>query len=193
VGPVNGIAGDYLAPMSFFEFDPLTGLFTLIANSLNPNNISPFAGRFLPLPNGDVLFSNGTGIMLVYEPGGGPDPGWLSTIYAIEDFGGNPVSTLAPNSFFRLFGRQLNGLSQAASYGDDAQIATNYPLVRIQNNASNRVAYCRTQNHSSMGAATGSIIHHTEFLVPSGMDIGASELRVIANGIASNPVALTIV
>lgn len=194
VGPVNGISDDYLAPMYFFEFEPATGLLNLVANPpSNPPGIPPFAGRFLPLPNGEVLFSNGSDNMSIYEPGGSPNPVWRPTIAAIEDLGGTPVSTLAKNYFFKLYGRQLNGLSQAASYGDDAQMATNYPLVRIHNTASNHVAYCRTQNHSSMGVATGSVIHSTEFLVPSGIHLGASQLRVIANGIASDPVAVTIV
>jgi hypothetical protein len=87
----------------------------------------------------------------------------------------------------------LNGLSQAASYGDDAQMATNYPLIRIHNNASKHVVYCRTQNHPSMGVATGSIVQNTEFLVPTGIGLGASELRAVANGIASNPVPVRIV
>ncbi len=193
-GPVDGVSNDYLAPMYFFEFDPAAGSFALIADPpSNPSFLPPFEGRFLLLPSGDVLFSNSTGNISVYEPGGTPDPVWRPTITAIQDFGGNPVSTLAANGLFKLFGRQLNGLSQAVSYGDDAQMATNYPLIRIHNNTSKHVAYCRTQNHSTMGVATGSVVHSTEFLVPSGIGLGASELRVIANGIASDPVAVTIV
>jgi Galactose oxidase, central domain len=193
-GPVDGIAEDYLAPMYFFELDPATGIFTLIAvPPSNLPNLAPFEARFLPLPSGDILFSNGTDNISIYEPGGSPDPVWRPTITGIEDLGGNPASALAANNLFRLFGRQLNGLSQAASYGDDAQMATNYPLVRIRNNASHHVAYCRTQNHSSMGVATGSIVRSTEFHVPSGIEPGVSELRVIANGIASAPMAVTIV
>jgi hypothetical protein len=193
-GPVDGKKDNYLAPMYFFEFDPAGGAFTLIGDPpSNSADLAPFVGRFLPLPSGDVLFSNGTGNISVYEPGGSPDPRWRPTITAIQDLDGNPVSTLSTSGSFKLFGRQLNGLSQAASYGDDAQMATNYPLIRIQNNASKGVAYCRTQNHSSMSIATGNVIHSTEFVLPSGIGLGASELRVIANGIASDPIAVAIV
>ena len=172
-GPVDGISDDYLAPMYFFEFDPATGTFALIADPpLNPANFPPFEGRFLPLPSGDVLFSNGTGNISVYEPGGAPDPTWRPTITVIQDSSGNPVSNLAAGSGYTLSGRQLNGLSQAASYGDDAQMATNYPLIRIHNNASNHIVYCRTQNHSSMGVATGTVVQSTDFLIPGGIGLG---------------------
>jgi len=192
-GPIDGIGDHYLGPMYFFEFHPATAKFTHIAGPpANPAHIAPFEARLLPLPSGDVLFANGTGKMSVYEPGGSPDAAWLPTITAIEDLSGNAVSNLAANGEYKLFGRQLNGLSQAASYGDDVQMATNYPLVRIQNNASKHVAYCRTKGHSSMGVATGTIVQNTEFLVPAGIAHGASELRVVANGIASQHVAVTI-
>ena len=72
-------------------------------------------------------------------------------------------------------------------------MATNYPFIRIHNNASKHIVYCRTQNHSSMGVATGTVIQSTDFLVPGGIGLGASELRVVANGIASHAVAVTIV
>jgi hypothetical protein len=134
--PLDGISGDYLAPMYFFEFDPATEAFMLIAGPpTNPPSIPPFAARFLPLPSGEALFSNGTHEISVYGPGGGPDPVWRPTLITIEDASETPVSVLAVGGYFRLFGRQLNGLSQAASYGDDAQMATNYPLISIRNNA----------------------------------------------------------
>ena len=44
-----------------------------------------------------------------------------------------------------------------------------------------------------MGVATGSVVHSTEFQVPSGVSPGAAKLRVVANGIASEPVAVTLV
>jgi hypothetical protein len=91
-----------------------------------------------------------------------------------------------------LSGLQFNGLSQAATYGDDAQAATNYPLVRITNTATGHVFYARTFNHSSMGVATGSTLVTTNFQVPPKIERGASQLEVVANGIPSNPVSVTI-
>lgn len=192
-GPVNGVGGDYLAPMYFFEFDPGTMAFILIADPPANPPLPPFVARLLPLPSGDVLFANGTSNLSVYEPRGGPDPTWRPTIIAVQDLSGTPVANLAVNGSFQVVGRQLNGLSQASSHGDDVQNATNYPLVRIRNNASLDVVYCRTQNHSSMGVATGSVVQTTQFAVPSGIGLGASTLEVVANGIASSPVAVKMV
>jgi hypothetical protein len=41
-------------------------------------------------------------------------------------------SILYPGGVYQLHGRQLNGLSQACAYGDDQQMSTNYPLVRLR-------------------------------------------------------------
>jgi hypothetical protein len=89
-----------------------------------------------------------------------------------------------------LQGTQLNGLSQGAAYGDDAQAATNYPLVRITD-STGAVVYCRTHNFSS-GVATGAKIVSTQFDVPSTIALGAATLEVVANGIPSTAVAVTI-
>jgi hypothetical protein len=90
-----------------------------------------------------------------------------------------------------LSGTQLNGLSEAASYGDEFGSATNYPLVRIRNIASGHIVYARTHDHP-MGVATGTALVTTHFDVPAGTEIGASELVVVANGIASAPVSITV-
>ena len=43
-----------------------------------------------------------------------------------------------------------------------------------------------------MGVATGNAIITTHFKVPAGIELGASQLEVVANGIASNSVGVTI-
>lgn len=78
------------------------------------------------------------------------------------------------------------------AYGDDFQDATNYPLVRITNNTTKHVFYCKTHNHSTMAVATGAAIVSTEFDVPSTIETGASSLVVVANGIPSASVAVTV-
>ena len=87
----------------------------------------------------------------------------------------------------------MNGLSQAVSYGDDAQMATNYPLVQFRHAASKKVHFCRTFDHSTMGVATGKKIHHTHFHVPHGIPVGHYEMVVIANGIHSHPVKVHVI
>ena len=56
---------------------------------------------------------------------------------------------LALGRGYTISGTQLNGLSQAVSYGDDAQTATNYPIVQLSN-AEGDVKYLPTSNFSTM-------------------------------------------
>ena len=77
-------------------------------------------------------------------------------------------------------------------YNDDFQDATNYPLVRIVNLATKHVFYCRTHDHSTMAVATGSEPASTHFDVPAQIETGRSRLYVVANGIPSAPVAVTV-
>ena len=137
----------------------------------------------LPLPNGQVLV---TGSMTwIYSASGSPDPAWAPTITAVSP-------SLTRGSTYSISGTQFNGLSQAAAYGDELDSATNYPLVRITNQATGQVVYARTHNPSTMGVATGSSIVSTLFDVPNNAETGASSLVVIANGIASSPVTVVV-
>lgn len=184
VGPVDGISGNYLAPTYFYEFDPVASTLSAVSNP-STSGAKPYEGRMLLLPSGQVLFTTGSTNVQVYTPDGSPDEEWLPTITSIP-------STVSALGTYTLKGRQINGLSQAVSYGDDAQMATNYPLVTIRNDATGHVFYCRTSNHSTMGVNTGTVIHSTQFLVPAGIECGPSELTVIANGICSEPHPLMV-
>ncbi len=64
-------------------------------------------------------------------------------------------NTLVQGHTYTVVGKQLNGLSQAVSYGDDAQQATNYPIFKLWN-ASGDVVYLRSSNFSTLAVATGS-------------------------------------
>jgi hypothetical protein len=184
VGPVDGRAGTFSGPTYFYEYDPAAGTLSAVPNTPNNGN-APFNGRMLLLPTGQILYANGSNDIEVYTPDGTPDPAWAPSITGVP-------ASVRPNHTYTLHGRQLNGLSQAVTYGDDAQMATNYPIVRIRNLTSNHVFYCRTQNHSTMGVQTGTAVHSTQFTVPAGVELGASELCVIANGIPSAPVGLGV-
>jgi len=131
------------------------------------------------------LFTDGTGDVEIYTSAGSANPAWAPAITKAP-------KTVVHGKTYTVKGTQFNGLSQAGAYGDDAQAATNYPLVRITNNASGHVFYAATKNHSSMGVATGAAIIITHFTVPAGIELGASQLVVVANGIASSPVSLMI-
>lgn len=172
--------GLYNSPSYFYIFNGKT-LKNIAAPPDAPND-SSYNIRLLMLPTGQVLEDDGSTDMEVYT-------GHVSSAHA-------PViksvpTTLAPGSTYKLSGRALNGLSQANMYGDDVQQATNYPLVRITNGSSGHVFYCRTHNFSYMGVDP-SHMSSTMFDVPSGIATGASSLVVVANGIASMPVSVTI-
>ncbi|MBV9776226.1 MAG: hypothetical protein JO143_04170 [Acetobacteraceae bacterium] len=184
-GPVDGVSGHYLTPTYFFEFNPATNTLTPAPNPPT-NGGPPYLGRLMLLPTGQALFANGSNNMQVYTPSGSPDPVWKPTITSAP-------TTVQIGSTHVLAGRQINGLSQAVSYGDDATMATNYPIVRIHNDTTGHITYCRTFNHSTLGVNTGTVIHTTEFTVPAGTPLGASHLTVVANGIASDPVPVNIV
>ena len=92
----------------------------------------------------------------------------------------------------QILGQRFNGMSQAESFGDELETATNYPLVRITNTATGHVFYARTHDHSTMAVATGNARVSTRFDVPSTAETGASTLVVVANGIPSKPVSITV-
>ncbi len=144
----------------------------------------PFAsGSLMMLPNGQVIIAGST--VQVYNPTGTYDPSWAPTITTFP-------SSVTHGMTYQISGTQFNGLSQAASFGDEFETATNYPLVRITNKSTGHVFYAKTHDHSTMGVATGSTIVSTNFDVPSGIETGASTLVVVANGIPSTAVNITI-
>ncbi len=84
-------------------------------------------------------------------------------------------------------------MDEGAAYGDDAQMASNYPIVSLTS-SSGTVYYATTSNWSSPGGVqTGTNTETTNFTLPSNVNFsGVYAVRVIANGITSNPVNLTI-
>jgi hypothetical protein len=175
--------GAYQPGVELFEFDG-TRLFEV---SGTPNSMSEPSYQlfFLVLPSGEVLASDGSSDVEVYTETGAPNPAWAPTITEAP-------STVVRGTTYELKGTQFNGLSQGAAYGDDYQPATNYPLVRITNDQSGHVFYGRTHDHSTMGVATGSAIVSTLFEASAATETGASHLVVVANGIPSAPVAVTL-
>jgi hypothetical protein len=163
----------------FYEYDgtsmPVTGAL--------PSNGGTMSYFVLPLPNGQALITGG--VTQVYSGAGSADAAWAPTISAAP-------ASVTRGTTYPISGTQFNGLSQGADVGDELNAATNYPLVRITNVASSHVVYARTHGHSSMGVATGSTIVSTQFDVPSAAESGASTLVVVANGIASLPVSVTV-
>jgi hypothetical protein len=170
------------SPSHFYEYDGTT--ITLVNSP--PNTSYPsYEGAMLVLPTGQILFTRQSTDVQVYTPAGAANPAWAPTITSV-------TSSMQPGGTYTISGTQFNGLTQGAAYGDDLQAATNYPIVRITNNATGHIFYARTRNHSSMAVATGAATVSTSLTVPAGIELGASTLVVIANGIPSSAVSVTI-
>jgi hypothetical protein len=139
-------------------------------------------GIMTVLPNGQILLGGSE----VYNSSGTFQTAWQPTISTFP-------STITRGDTYQISGTQFNGLSQAGGgMGDEYQSSTNYPLIQITNNKTKDVFYAREHDPSTMGVATGSATVSTSFDVPSGMEKGASSLVVIANGIPSSPVSVTV-
>jgi hypothetical protein len=175
----------YNTPTHFFLYNASSNTIAQIPDVPNAPNDSSYYTKMLALPNGQVLFNDGSGDMEVYTAGGTPDPSWAPSITSLNS------RTLAAGGTYTLTGRQLAGLDQGAAYGDDVQDNTNFPLVRITNSATGVVTYARTSNWSSVSVAPGTR-SSTQFTVPAGTPTGKSTLVVVANGIASSPTTVTI-
>jgi hypothetical protein len=156
-------------------------LYEFDGTNLTASTISGNGNALMDLPTGEVLVGGG----FVYRASGTVNSAWAPTIT-------QSPATVTRGSTYPITGTQFNGLSQAAAFGDELQTATNYPLVRITNNASKHVFYARTHDHSSMGVATGSTPVSTNFDVSSATETGASTLVVVANGIPSTAVNVTV-
>jgi Ca2+-binding RTX toxin-like protein len=167
--------GTYNGTTAFFEYDRSTNHITQITAPQLSVTTPSFAARMLDLPNGQVLYANQQDQLWVYTPDGSPLASGKPTVSSVINNGTN----------FTLSGTQLNGISEGAYYGDDAQMASNYPIVRLTfPGTSGTVAFGRTFNWSSTGVQTGTTPVTTQFV--DSVNPGPYLLAVIANGIASD-------
>jgi len=163
--------GGHNGPTRFYDFDPSSQTFI---------DVSPVAGGlggpsdpYMPLllPTGEV-FVSGIGI---YTPTvGGPQDSWRPIVSSIADLGGGT---------YRLTGTQLTGLTEGAYYGDDAQMSTNYPLLRLTSSAG-AVSYGRSFSFSTTAISTGTAPETADFNLPALAD-GDYNLEVVANAVPS--------
>lgn len=162
--------------------------FTEVAAPPHASVNSSYHQNFMLLPTGEVLLTDFSSDIEMYRPTvRTPVAAAVPVINSITSF------TLTRGGTFSLTGQRINGLSEAVAYGDDAQPATNYPIVRITTTSTtpNRVFYARTFNHSTR-AIGPSVTGMTSFTVPTGTTTGAAKLELIANGIPSPAINVTI-
>jgi autotransporter-associated beta strand protein len=170
----------YPTPTTFYEFDPVANSFASVnAPTGQSDPIESQYTHMLDLPDGTVLYSRSTSQLYVYQPDG-------TSLAA-----GQPaISRMIRNidGTFHIEGVLFNGISEGAAYGDDAQMASNYPLIRLTDAAGN-VYYARAFNWSSTGVMTGNTPVSTEFALPAKLPAGSYSLVAVANGNGSEPVS----
>jgi hypothetical protein len=174
--------GVYKNGSVFFEWDG-----SALHRTTAPPNApleSSYAGNMLVLPTGQILFTDFSSSVEIYTPTGSACTGCEPIITSLN-------KTLTHGSTNNVVkGTQLNGVTQGSYYGDDNQSFTNYPLVRITDSAG-KIVYCRTHGWPG-NVATGTLIVGTQFDIPSTISLGAATLEVVANGIPSAAVEVTI-
>ena len=182
---VQASPGVYSAPSHFWEFNINKKSGSVTATQVNdpteaPNDPSYF-GNLLVLPTGEVLWDDSQDSkreVSVYTPTGKAKAAWrpvVSSVSARLRVGskGNAIS-----------GTNFNGFDLGGAYGDDAQAATNFPIVRITNDSTGDVCFGRSYNFSTMGVWTSGTTSAV-FDLPKGCETGKSTLQVVVNGIAS--------
>jgi hypothetical protein len=171
-------------PTHFFEMST-TNSIAQVAEPTDASSWNSFQWNFLVLPTGQImaLETDGPNVW-IYTPSGSAIAGWKPVVSSAP-------ANLVSGGTFSLAGTQLNGLSQGASYGDDAQSATNYPIIKIVNSATGHVVFGRGFNFSTMTVAPGAA-GSASFTMPENVEPGPSSLYAIANGIASAPVSLNL-
>jgi hypothetical protein len=176
----------YQPPTHIFDFDPVANTITDITASV-PDPMLPtipsFVTRFLTLPTGQLLFSDGSQQIYAYTPTGAPNPALRPVVNSFTYTG-------APGQF-TLTGQKLTGQSSGAAYGDDSQQDDNYPIVRLTNAAGN-VYYCTTSNWSSTSVDGGTNPETVTVTLNPAISPGNYSLIVAGAGIPSFPVAVNI-
>jgi hypothetical protein len=135
----------------------------------------------LDLPDGTVLLSGLGGSQLwVYTPDTGPLASGQPAIQSV---------TVNSDGSLHVTGTLFNGICQGASYGDDEQMDTDFPIALF--NDGGTIYYGTTYNWSTTSVQTGSEVVSTEVQVPGALlgNPGSYTLQIVANGNFSNPVA----
>jgi hypothetical protein len=177
-------AGYSTAPTHFFEYTAANGINQVSDPLFNASILPAFVYNFVVLPNGQILMTDGSNTPEVYTPSAGV------TANTAPGISTAPPVVIAGDTY-QITGTQFNGLSEGADFGDDAQTATNYPIVQSTNVATSHVFYDRTFAHSNRSMAPGAAVS-TNFSAPLNIEPGPSKLAVIANGIASAPVTVSV-
>jgi hypothetical protein len=189
--------GVFQMPTHWYELHDTT--FTPLANEpMNAPNNSSYNNFLLVLPTGEVLLSDFSDRVELYTPApGAPDNAIPEILDAPTLIGTNaepstaPMPTLYRGRSYTVPVHRMNGITQGAYYGDDVQVSTNFPIVKVTNTTTMHAKYCRTYAHSDRSISPDEV-GTTTLDIPAGLEPGLSQLTVIANGIPSAPMTVNV-
>jgi len=175
--PASG-GNTFPSPTKIFELNPLTNVYMDVTPSSAIDNSlageGSFTTTFMVLPTGQIAVLSDNSVIAVYTESGSPVAAAVPVITGISFSGTTGVYTLS--------GTNLNGINDGAAYGDDNEMASNYPLVRLTDSSGN-ITYARTTNWSLTGVFQGA--ETVTFTLPAADTTGAYLLQSVANGVPS--------
>ena len=172
--PIDG--NNFPGPTTFLEYDPTANTISRVT-STGPDTSGPgFVGRFLELPSGQLGYTSGSDSTLwLYNPDSPANPIAAPHVTKVTTDG---------SGTFTLTGTQLNGLSQGAAYGDDAQMASNYPIIKLTN-SQGVVKFAKATNWSNAWVGASATPETVNFTLPAGFGLVLYKLNVVTNGVSS--------
>jgi hypothetical protein len=189
---VQASPGVFNTPSHFWEFSiskkHRNGKLKQVDEPAQAPGTSSFEGVFLVLPTGQVMWNDSQtqpNELATYTPVGNVTEKWLPVVSSVS------TSLTVGSTNNAISGTNFNGSSQGGAYGDDAQMSTNWPLVRITNNNTGDVCYAKSHDFSTMGVWTTGTTN-AEFDIPNTCETGASKLQAVVNGLASAGTAVTL-
>jgi hypothetical protein len=163
-------------PNQVYEFNPNNP--SNYYTNVTPGNysVSTKYPYMLMLPTGQVLVSNAyTNQLEIYTEGGTPNTAWAPFPTAITtNFDGSATLT----------GYSLTGGSEGATFGDDAEMSTNFPIIQVTD-SNGHVTYARTFNWSNTDVQDFNNPETVQFTMPAGA-ASANLLAVSASGVSSS-------
>jgi len=176
-------------PSVLFDYDYNTNTLTNLTSTL-PANLKSYLNfypsnkaRMLVLPDGGLLLTTSSYDLWEYKTSGSPKTNWRPTISSISKVSGGT---------YTLYGTRLNGISEGATFGNEARMSTNYPIVRLDQVGVTKFA--RTTNWNPGISVPGdNSFQSVDFDIPAGLPSGTYYVSVITNGISalSTPVTFT--
>ena len=185
--PVPTSSNEFASPTYWYEFDYTNNTYTAVnapTGGASFNGISQQVD-LLNLPNGQVLCcinSDPTSQQYyVYTPTGPIVTAGKPIV--------NSVTAVTCTEYIAT-GKNFNGISQGSAFGDENQNDSNYPIVKLTSGGN--VYYCRSHDWNSSDIWTGNRESTTGFTLPSSIPSGTYNLYVIANGISSDSIQITL-